>query len=113
MTDLNSLMIFAKVVEAKSFSDAARRLKIPLSTVSRRVADLEKQLGVRLIERSTRRLRPSTAAVAPYLFVSPVVSIALAICPRASLPETCVLVRKKHSQLAYAYARACYAQAHG
>ena len=57
MTDLNSLMIFAKVVEAKSFSDAARRLKIPLSTVSRRVADLEKQLGVRLIERSTRRLR--------------------------------------------------------
>lgn len=57
MTDLNSLMIFARVVEAKSFSDAARRLKIPLSTVSRRVADLEKQLGVRLIERSTRRLR--------------------------------------------------------
>lgn len=57
MTDLNSLMIFAKVVEAKSFSDAARRLKIPLSTVSRRVSDLEKQLGVRLIERSTRRLR--------------------------------------------------------
>jgi DNA-binding transcriptional LysR family regulator len=57
MPDLNSLMIFVKVVEAKSFSDAARRLKIPLSTVSRRVADLEKQLGVRLIERSTRRLR--------------------------------------------------------
>ena len=57
MTDLNSLMVFAKVVEAKSFSEAARRMKIPLSTVSRRVADLEKQLGVRLIERSTRRLR--------------------------------------------------------
>src|SRR5215470_16485209 len=61
MPDLNSLMIFAKVVEAKSFSDAARRLKIPLSTVSRRVADLEKQLGVRLIERSTRRLRLTDA----------------------------------------------------
>lgn len=57
MTDLNSLMIFAKVVEAHSFSEAARRLKMPTSTVSRRVADLEDQLGVRLLERSTRRIR--------------------------------------------------------
>lgn len=57
MTDLNSLIIFAKVVEAESFSEAARRLKMPISTVSRRVADLEDQLGVRLLERSTRSLR--------------------------------------------------------
>jgi len=57
MTDLNALTIFAKVVEAKSFSEAARLLKMPTSTVSRRVADLERQLGVRLIERSTRSLR--------------------------------------------------------
>ena len=57
MADLNSLVIFAKVVEAKGFSEAARRLKIPLSTVSRRVAELEDQLGVRLLERSTRNLR--------------------------------------------------------
>jgi len=57
MTDMNSLMIFAKVVEARSFSEAARRLKMPTSTVSRRVADLEEQLGIRLIERSTRNLR--------------------------------------------------------
>ena len=57
MTDLNSLTIFAKVVEANSFSEAARRLSMPTSTVSRRVADLEAQLGVRLLERSTRNLR--------------------------------------------------------
>ena len=57
MTDLNSLMIFAKVVEANSFSEAARRLRMPISTVSRRIADLEDQLGVRLLERSTRNLR--------------------------------------------------------
>jgi DNA-binding transcriptional LysR family regulator len=57
MPDLNSLLIFAQVVEANSFSEAARRLKMPTSTVSRRIADLEKQLGVRLIERSTRSLR--------------------------------------------------------
>jgi DNA-binding transcriptional LysR family regulator len=57
MTDLNSLTIFAKVVEANGFSEAARRLKMPTSTVSRRIAELEDQLGVRLLERSTRSLR--------------------------------------------------------
>jgi DNA-binding transcriptional LysR family regulator len=57
MIDFNALMIFATVVEAKSFSEAARRLKMPLASVSRRVADLEDQLGVRLLERSTRSLR--------------------------------------------------------
>jgi len=57
VTGLNSLIIFAEVAEANSFSEAARRLKMPTSTVSRRVADLETQLGVRLIDRSTRRLR--------------------------------------------------------
>jgi DNA-binding transcriptional LysR family regulator len=57
MADLNSLIIFAKVVDAHSFSEAARRLKMPTSTVSRRVAELEDHLGVRLLERSTRRLR--------------------------------------------------------
>jgi DNA-binding transcriptional LysR family regulator len=57
MTDLNALVVFAKVVEAKSFSEAARRLGMPVSTVSRRVAELENQLGVRLLDRSTRNLR--------------------------------------------------------
>ena len=57
VADLNSLVIFAKVVEAKGFSEAARRLKIPISTVSRRVAELEDRLSVRLLERSTRNLR--------------------------------------------------------
>lgn len=57
MSDLNALLIFAKVVEAQSFSEAARRLGMPTSTVSRKVAELEDQLGVRLLERSTRQLR--------------------------------------------------------
>ncbi len=57
MPDLNSLVVFAQVVEANSFSEAARRLRMPVSTVSRRIAELENQLGVRLLERSTRRLR--------------------------------------------------------
>ena len=57
MTDLNALVVFAKVVEANSFSEAARRLNMPVWTVSRRISDLEDQLGVRLLERSTRSLR--------------------------------------------------------
>jgi DNA-binding transcriptional LysR family regulator len=57
MIDLNSLVIFATVIDASSFSEAARRLKMPVSTVSRRIAELEDQLGVRLLERSTRNLR--------------------------------------------------------
>jgi DNA-binding transcriptional LysR family regulator len=57
MPDLNSLIVFAQVIEANSFSEAARRLQMPASTVSRRIAELEDQLGVRLIERSTRSLR--------------------------------------------------------
>ena len=64
MADLNSLMIFARVVESSSFSEAARRLKIPTSTVSRRVAELEEKLGVRLLERSTRSLRLTDAGSA-------------------------------------------------
>lgn len=57
MPDLNALLVFAKVAEAGSFSEAARRLKMPVSTVSRRLAELEDKLGTRLIERSPRKLR--------------------------------------------------------
>lgn len=61
MPDLNALVVFAHVVESNSFSGAARTLKMPTSTVSRRLAELEDQLGVRLIERSTRKLRLTDA----------------------------------------------------
>jgi DNA-binding transcriptional LysR family regulator len=54
MTDPNSLAIFAKVIEASSISEAARRLKMSISPVRRRIAGLENQFGVCLFERSTR-----------------------------------------------------------
>jgi DNA-binding transcriptional LysR family regulator len=57
MIDLNALSIFARVAEMLSFSEAARGLGMPISTVSRKIADLEDRLGVRLLERSTRQLR--------------------------------------------------------
>jgi DNA-binding transcriptional LysR family regulator len=56
MANLDSLVIFARVVEAGSLSGAARRLDMPVSTVSRRIAEFEQALGVRLLERSTRNL---------------------------------------------------------
>lgn len=57
MVDLNSLSIFARVAETLSFSEAARGLSMPISTVSRKIAELEDDLGARLLERSTRQLR--------------------------------------------------------
>jgi DNA-binding transcriptional LysR family regulator len=56
-TDKNAMALYVRVVEAGSFSKAAAREGMPVSTVSRRIADLEKALGVRLLERSTRQLR--------------------------------------------------------
>jgi len=56
MRDLNDLQFFAAVVGNRSFSAAARLLGVPKSRVSRRVALLEERLGVRLLERSTRKL---------------------------------------------------------
>jgi DNA-binding transcriptional LysR family regulator len=55
MRDLNDLNFFAAVVANGGFSAAARALALPKSRISRRVAALEAQLGVRLVERSTRR----------------------------------------------------------
>jgi DNA-binding transcriptional LysR family regulator len=56
MQDLNDLYYFAKVVEKGSFAAAARTLDLPKSRLSRRVATLEAALGVRLLQRTTRRL---------------------------------------------------------
>lgn len=50
------MLFFVRVVEAGSFSEAARRLHTAPSTVSKLIARLERRLGVRLLERSTRRL---------------------------------------------------------
>ncbi|MEM7365537.1 MAG: LysR family transcriptional regulator [Pseudomonadota bacterium] len=52
--DLNDMVIFARVAELQGISAAARALRMPKSKVSRRMAGLEEQLGVRLLERSTR-----------------------------------------------------------
>lgn len=55
--DLNDILIFVRVAQAGSFSRAAKLLNMPVSTVSRRVAELEEQLGVPLLIRTTRSLK--------------------------------------------------------
>lgn len=55
--DLNAALVFVRVIQAGSFSKAARQFEMPVSTVSAKVAALEKSLGVSLISRTTRRLR--------------------------------------------------------
>ena len=52
----NDLLLFARIVEAGSFSRAAERVQLPKSTVSRRIALLEQKLGERLLQRTTRKL---------------------------------------------------------
>ena len=55
LQDLNDLYFFAIVVEHGGFSAAGRALGIPKSRLSKRVAQLEERLGVRLLQRTTRR----------------------------------------------------------
>lgn len=55
--DLNDVALLVRLVQAGSFSQAARERGVPVSTVSRRIARLEARLGTRLLERTTRRLR--------------------------------------------------------
>lgn len=56
MQDLNDMLFFAEVVERGGFAAAGRALGVPKSRLSRRVSELESQLGVRLLQRTTRRL---------------------------------------------------------
>lgn len=55
MPDLNDLYFYAQVVDHAGFAPAARAPGVPKSKLSRRIAMLEQRLGVRLIQRSTRR----------------------------------------------------------
>jgi DNA-binding transcriptional LysR family regulator len=54
--DLNEIEAFTRVVQAGSFTAAAKALGIPKSTVSRKVSDLEERLDARLLQRTTRKL---------------------------------------------------------
>ncbi len=74
MEDLKRMAIFSAVVEAKSFSEAARRLGIAKSAISKHVSLLEDHLDVRLLNRTTRRLSLTEAGERFYQSCARIVS---------------------------------------
>ncbi|MBL0419947.1 LysR family transcriptional regulator [Ramlibacter sp. AW1] len=64
MQDLNDMLYFAEVVDRGGFAAAGRALGIPKSRLSRRIAELEDRLGVRLLQRTTRKLSLTEAGEA-------------------------------------------------
>ncbi len=64
--DLNLVTAFVRVVEQQSFTAAAKVLNLPKSSVSRRVTELEEELGVQLLHRTTRKLALTEAGRSYY-----------------------------------------------
>ncbi len=69
--DLNRVRVFVQVVERGSFTAAARELRLPKSSVSRSIGALEKELGVRLLQRTTRALHLTDAGRSWFAEVRP------------------------------------------
>lgn len=74
MDELKRVGVFTRVVEAQSFSEAARQLGVAKSAVSKQIALLEKEVGVRLFNRSTRRLSLTEAGEIYYRHSAEIVS---------------------------------------
>lgn len=74
MIDYNEMAIFAKVVDAGSYTRAADKLGLPKSTVSRKISQLEERLGVRLLHRTTRAIKPTEMGKAYYNHCSQMVT---------------------------------------
>jgi DNA-binding transcriptional LysR family regulator len=72
--DLNEMLVFARVVQAGSFRGAAAELRMPKSTVSRKVSELEERLKARLLQRTTRKLSLTDAGRTYYDYCARIVS---------------------------------------
>ena len=66
MESANAMELFLAVVDAGSFAAAARSLSVPTSTVTRRINRLEERLGALLLQRTTRKLTPTSVGQAYY-----------------------------------------------
>ena len=91
--DLNQTRVFVEVVRAGGFAAAARRLRLPKSTVSARVQALEDRLGAQLLKRSTRQLSLTSEGSAYFEAVAGAVD-ALVDAEAASTAEKGVLSGK-------------------
>jgi DNA-binding transcriptional LysR family regulator len=72
--DLNEILVFARVVQAGSFTIAAAKLGMPKSTVSRKVSELEERLKSRLLQRTTRKLSLTDVGRTYYEYCARIVS---------------------------------------
>lgn len=72
--NLEEMAILAQVVESGSFTAAAAALKLPKSTVSRRISELEERLGARLLQRTTRKLHLTDVGRTYYQYCARVVA---------------------------------------
>src|SRR5258705_13262904 len=72
--DLNEMLVFARVVQAGSFTTAAAGLGMPKSTVSRKVSGLEERLSARLLQRTTRKLSLTDVGRTYYDYCARIVS---------------------------------------
>ncbi len=66
MDRLDAMRLFARVVDRRSFTQAAHDLEIPRSTATQVIRQLEERLGVRLLQRTTRTVRPTLDGEAYY-----------------------------------------------
>jgi DNA-binding transcriptional LysR family regulator len=72
--ELETLNLFVEVMRHRSFADVARARGIAPSSISRAIAGLEKELGIRLFQRSTRKLEPTEAGMLYFERINPVVN---------------------------------------
>ncbi|WP_295558598.1 LysR family transcriptional regulator [uncultured Hyphomicrobium sp.] len=66
MDKLEAMNVLTKVVASGSFAEAARRLGVTRSAISKAITQLEQELGARLLDRTTRRVTPTEAGLAYY-----------------------------------------------
>jgi DNA-binding transcriptional LysR family regulator len=76
MESISRMVLFAKLVEAKSFSSAAKQLDVSASLVSKQINGLEQSLGVRLLNRTTRALSLTEAGAVFYKHCAEMLAIA-------------------------------------
>jgi DNA-binding transcriptional LysR family regulator len=72
--DLETLSLFVEVMQRGSFADVARARGVAPSSISRAIAGLESELGIRLFQRSTRNLEPTEAALVYFERINPLVN---------------------------------------
>jgi DNA-binding transcriptional LysR family regulator len=84
MENLNDLFIFSQVVDNNGFTGAARALGVARSSICRRVGQLESQLGVRLVQRSTRHFAVTALGIELHSHCLKMIAEAKAVYDRAA-----------------------------